>query len=43
MPDMLSTAEERELVGLFDSLPLQPFEFHGYQANRRIELELDED
>lgn len=36
LPDVLSTAEERELVGLFESLPLQPFEFHGYRANRRI-------
>ena len=36
LPDVLSTAEERELAGLFDDLPLQPFEFHGYQANRRI-------
>lgn len=35
-PEVISTDEERELVGLFESLPLEPFEFHGYQANRRI-------
>lgn len=36
LPDVISMAQERELVGLFESLPLQPFEFHGYKANRRI-------
>jgi alkylated DNA repair dioxygenase AlkB len=36
LPDVISASEERELVGLFEGLPLQPFEFHGYQANRRI-------
>ena len=36
MPEVLSVAEELELVGLFESLPMRPFEFHGHQANRRI-------
>jgi len=36
LPDVMSASEERKLVSLFESLPLQPFQFHGYQANRRI-------
>ncbi len=36
MPDVLSPAEERSLVQRFEKLPLKPFEFHGYQGNRRI-------
>lgn len=36
LPDVISASEERELVSLFEGLPLQPFEFHGYKANRRI-------
>jgi hypothetical protein len=35
-PDVLSAAEERSLVRRFESLPLKPFEFRGYLANRRI-------
>jgi alkylated DNA repair dioxygenase AlkB len=36
MPDVLSAAEERDLVARFEKLPLKPFEFHGYKGNRRI-------
>src|ERR1700738_1471681 len=35
-PDVLSVAEEKSLVERFEKLPLKPFEFHGYLANRRI-------
>jgi len=35
-PDVLTAAEEKALVRRFEALPLQPFEFNGYQANRRI-------
>jgi alkylated DNA repair dioxygenase AlkB len=34
--DVLSSAEETSLVQRFEKLPLKPFEFHGYQGNRRI-------
>jgi alkylated DNA repair dioxygenase AlkB len=34
--DVLSIAEEKSLVERFKKLPLKPFEFHGYLANRRI-------
>ena len=36
IPDVLSSAEEKSLVQQFEKLPLKPFEFHGYQGNRRI-------
>ena len=36
IPDVLSVAEEKSLVERFEKLPLKPFEFHGYLANRRI-------
>jgi hypothetical protein len=36
IPDVLSIAEEKSLVERFEKLPLKPFEFHGYLANRRI-------
>jgi alkylated DNA repair dioxygenase AlkB len=36
LPDVISPAEEAELVGRFEKLPLQPFQFRGYEANRRI-------
>ena len=36
IPDVLSLAEEKKLVEQFEKLPLKPFEFHGYLANRRI-------
>jgi len=35
-PDVLSAAEEKRLVARFETLPLKPFEFHGYLGNRRI-------
>jgi alkylated DNA repair dioxygenase AlkB len=36
LPDVISPAEEADLVGRFEKLPLQPFQFRGYEANRRI-------
>jgi alkylated DNA repair dioxygenase AlkB len=36
IPDVLSAAEEKRLTQQFEKLPLRPFEFHGYQGNRRI-------
>jgi hypothetical protein len=36
VPDVLSAGEERSLVRRFEALPLKPFEFRGYLANRRI-------
>jgi alkylated DNA repair dioxygenase AlkB len=33
---LFSASEERKLVGIFETLPLKPFEFHGYRGNRRI-------
>jgi alkylated DNA repair dioxygenase AlkB len=36
VPDVLSSKEEKSLVQHFEKLPLKPFEFHGYQGNRRI-------
>jgi alkylated DNA repair dioxygenase AlkB len=35
-PDVLSPSEEASLVEHFRHLPLQPFEFQGFLANRRI-------
>ena len=35
-PDVISVADERALVQAFEKLPLQPFEFQGFLANRRI-------
>jgi alkylated DNA repair dioxygenase AlkB len=35
-PDVISAAEERDLVARFEKLNLKPFEFHGYKGNRRI-------
>ncbi len=35
-PDVISHADEQALVRAFEKLPLQPFEFHGFIANRRI-------
>ena len=34
--NILSPDEERDLVRRFQALPFAPFEFHGYQGNRRI-------
>jgi len=36
LPDVLSASEEASLVEHFRRLPLQPFEFQGFLANRRI-------
>jgi alkylated DNA repair dioxygenase AlkB len=35
-PDLFSLAVERGFVVQFEALPFKPFEFHGYQGNRRI-------
>jgi alkylated DNA repair dioxygenase AlkB len=35
-PDLFSPAAEQGFVALFETLPFKPFEFHGYQGNRRI-------
>jgi alkylated DNA repair dioxygenase AlkB len=35
-PDLFSPAAERGFVAQFETLPFKPFEFHGYQGNRRI-------
>lgn len=34
--DVISPADEQNLVRQFNSLPFKPFEFHGYLGNRRI-------
>jgi alkylated DNA repair dioxygenase AlkB len=34
-PEFISTEEERKLAGNVASLPLKPFEFHGFLGNRR--------
>jgi alkylated DNA repair dioxygenase AlkB len=33
---LLTGAEERKFAAIFETLPLKPFEFHGYLGNRRI-------
>ena len=35
-PDLFSPAAERDFAAQFANLPFKPFEFHGYQGNRRI-------
>jgi alkylated DNA repair dioxygenase AlkB len=35
-PDVLSAAQERELVHEFKQLPFAPFKFHGFTVNRRV-------
>jgi alkylated DNA repair dioxygenase AlkB len=35
-PDLFSPAAEQDFVATFETLPFKPFEFHGYQGNRRI-------
>ena len=35
-PDLLSPAAEGDFTAQFESLPFKPFDFHGYQGNRRI-------
>jgi DNA oxidative demethylase len=34
-PELIDTAEERELSERLAALPLEPFEFHGFTGNRR--------
>jgi len=34
--DFLTTEEEADLLRRFESLPFEPFDFHGYIAKRRI-------
>jgi alkylated DNA repair dioxygenase AlkB len=34
--DLLSPMAEKAFVARFETLPFKPFEFHGYQGNRRI-------
>jgi alkylated DNA repair dioxygenase AlkB len=33
---LFTTAQERNFIGIFESLPFKPFEFHGYLGNRRV-------
>jgi len=35
-PEFVDSDDERNLVERIRTLPLTPFDFHGYQANRRI-------
>src|SRR5271154_1794692 len=35
-PDVLSVEEEERLAGELGALPLKPFHFHGYLANRQV-------
>src|SRR6201994_34517 len=35
-PELFSPAAEQGFVATFETLPFKPFEFHGYQGNRRI-------
>jgi DNA oxidative demethylase len=34
--DFITRAEERELAARIAELPLKPFEFHGFEGNRRV-------
>ena len=34
--DFVSESEQDALVGLLETLPLKPFEFHGFRGNRRV-------
>jgi len=34
-PELISRAEEAELIGHFEALPFREFEFHGYLGKRR--------
>jgi alkylated DNA repair dioxygenase AlkB len=36
MRDLFSPVAEEAFVAQFETLPFKPFEFHGYQGNRRI-------
>jgi alkylated DNA repair dioxygenase AlkB len=35
-PDLVTPAEETELIDRFQTLDFKPFEFHGYFGNRRV-------
>jgi alkylated DNA repair dioxygenase AlkB len=35
-PELVSPAEEAELAARFEALPFAPFQFHGFEANRRV-------
>lgn len=35
-PDLISTAEERDLIDRVRQLPFKPFEFQGYTGRRRV-------
>jgi alkylated DNA repair dioxygenase AlkB len=35
-PDFVSEPEQKELVRWIETLPLKPFEFHGFTGNRRV-------
>ena len=35
-PDLIAPAEETELLRHLESLPFQPFDFHGHLANRHV-------
>jgi alkylated DNA repair dioxygenase AlkB len=35
-PELFSPQAEKAFVAQFEALPFKPFEFHGYQGNRRI-------
>lgn len=35
-PDLLTPPSEKAFVAQFETLPFKPFDFHGYQGNRRI-------
>ena len=36
VPDLFSALAEKALLAQFETLPFKPFDFHGYQGNRRI-------
>src|SRR5271155_411063 len=35
-PDLISAEEEAGLVSELSALPFEPFDFHGYLANRQV-------
>lgn len=35
-PDLITATEEQDLAAALATLPLKPFEFHGYLGNRRV-------
>src|SRR4051812_28878177 len=36
VPDAVAPAEEQNLLAIFEDLPFEPFQFHGYTGLRRI-------